>query len=1324
MKFIPVALLPITICGCVFTAEKIPALSNPPAPFEATRVEQSIPELTETALMRTHATTGKTEKQYAFICGDKTFYAEQGGQAAIFKLESNNLPLVALSYWGSTKAGWGHPFNSSEPELKLDQQEKSITATRKFESLSKDDSTFTEKMKLLDDGILELSYSCELPKEGKLTDSGLFINLSPYSRFAGEKIRIGDKLLSFSSPDSPLGEKILLEGSFSGKIVLFPDHPEKSVALEIPEKCQMYIKELRKEADKDNPNKFLVQMRLWPKTKEGTLKVRFDIRNSSSEALKNSDTFANINFWRNDRLHIPDFKASINLLQNPSFESDLHYYRDFGWGEWPGEGRELYSIDDTVAFAGKRSLRIRTWKDFKSPSFLSTFTIPTIQGKTYTFSFYAKANSDNTYVSARCVSGEWMKFPNLPNFKLTREWKRYSGSFTAPNAAAIVMLNATNGTDETSTAWIDALQLEEGAQASAYADEAISSALICSKPYNFLSPHDPVNSKIRIHTVANAKGKLSVEVEDFLYAKPFTGTFDFTADPQGEALVAIPLDGKLGQGVFIVKTKVDLENGVSKTDFHRMSIMDTVQGKCPNKEIFATCMDMSAPSSICAARLAALGFGSTNYQSKELCNELLLKNGMPNIGGSGVVGYGPGDYSHCSVKGRKELCKRIETEPYSDNLRDELEKTSQEMALAYPWIRTWFLQAESGPSKIGCLAKNDNEGFAKLINACRAGVLKADASLKFIFEGGPCNMYPDGGIAQYDAWLSAAEKIDAKIRYDAFAIHPYRPVPENPDLDADADIFIKMLERHGYSKEPIYWNEGIYNCPWHIPEWGLDVQKGCSTDHWRAGTPSYHMGWAERISAAYYARSWLVALKYSERIRQFNGWSQGFIFFDAELGHFALAKIPNTLCHLLGDAKFKKDIRFAVNCRAYVFEDAQGRPVAALWSHITDVDRGLEQSPVAKIRFDGTSPELFDLMENKVEAKTSDDGAALVPVTPFPTFIRGKAGSLESLCKALSAASVSGSKDFPLVVDMKPKSRTSAELSFTNRISRKFEGTANVADNKIDLSIPESGSANCQINLPEPIPFDKIALISLPLELSENRASSVAKDFSLHAFAIHKANGWDDIPSIRLTNRKVYTSGGGTAAKPVEVSAGYKGDFEAEYKMRWNDEKLFLQVKVVDDKAFFPKGENVGGDWFYDSLQIYIDTYGDNASRNSKCIFDFNDYSYTVSKDAITGTSRVYRQAAPEQQIAGGLSAPKPNCIAPEVEAEVTLTQDGYIYELAFPLKAIVPMKLKEGYFIRFGLFANDNDGEGRKGGLVNTDTPGSEPFSNPEQWPGVILSN
>ena len=65
------------------------------------------------------------------------------------------------------------------------------------------------------------------------------------------------------------------------------------------------------------------------------------------------------------------------------------------------------------------------------------------------------------------------------------------------------------------------------------------------------------------------------------------------------------------------------------------------------------------------------------------------------------------------------------------------------------------------------------------------------------------------------------------------------------------------------------------------------------------------MGSTEKRSAAWYARSWLVVLKYGDRIlgatagNTFNN-----CFMDLQLTPYAAQLVPNTLGNVLGDAKF------------------------------------------------------------------------------------------------------------------------------------------------------------------------------------------------------------------------------------------------------------------------------------------------------------------------------------------------------------------------------------------------------------------------------------
>ena len=68
-----------------------------------------------------------------------------------------------------------------------------------------------------------------------------------------------------------------------------------------------------------------------------------------------------IDFWANDRLHLPDYGASTDLILNPSFEAGLRYwgFLCFALGIIPLEYSSFYTIDSTEAHSGSCSLRLR-----------------------------------------------------------------------------------------------------------------------------------------------------------------------------------------------------------------------------------------------------------------------------------------------------------------------------------------------------------------------------------------------------------------------------------------------------------------------------------------------------------------------------------------------------------------------------------------------------------------------------------------------------------------------------------------------------------------------------------------------------------------------------------------------------------------------------------------------------------------------------------------------------------------------------------------------------------------------------------------------------
>jgi hypothetical protein len=1072
--------------------------------------------------------------------------------------------------------------------------------------------------------------------------------------------------------------------------------------------------------------------------REQSLKLILDIRNVSKETIKTEDSFAGINFWKSDRLHIPNFGASRNLLPNPSLEADMRYFcegRLLCWGKWSGQKNETYEIDNTVAKFGKRSLRATVLNDYPEPPPLGTLTIPTVPGKKYTFSFYTKADAPKQYVRVECLSGEWNKFPAMSSAGISpgAEWTRYSGTFTAPNAAVSMVFRPENKSAlPAAHIWFDGFQLEEGDSATEYTEKPLSSELLTASPQNFFNTDATAfNARLRISGPPNSEGSVSCELEDIFYNRPWKHRASFKTDASGEAVVPLPLNSAIGTGVYVLSADFELSNGFKDRDFFRIARMKFLNNTHKNKDICgAAC---PRPNSNLAAKLnrhREIGIGSTRGRGKNKVEFDLLEANRISMAPVSLLYKEP----VFKVKGIKET--EVETfhkiKELPPDIDKEIEESSYEMARICPWLKRWELHSEMEATQL--IRNNKFKDLMRVERAAANGVRRASPDNKF-YLGGSGNMSIGHGIRFMDEYLKTIRELDPSFKFDGVTIHPYRKTPEDPDLDSDTVKFFEVLDEHGYKATKSYWEEGIYYSPWDIPEWGLTPYQGCSMDHWSAGTPSYHMGWGERISAAYTARSWLVAFKYMDRIVDFID-NADIRSIDYNMTPMVYQKIPNTLGNLLGEAVFKRDIRFAPGSRVYVFEDGAKRPVAALWSYFPAVDHGVEPSPAAKVKFGDLRPEFIDLMENHLPAPPDEKGVSSIPVTPFPLFIRAKAGEMDKLCEALNSAKLAGAGEPPLALDMKLKSRDAASLIFENRITRPFQGTvvAGAAKDSIEksLALAENASESIDLPLPRPIAFNAVDNVAIPVEIRESGGEDIKKDFTIRSFAAAKRKAalgedgliadWKDIPAIKLTNKYATKLKHGQGSNMIYAGDSMKNARypEAGLKMAWDKNFLYVYVQVADEKPVFPKSDvPPPAIHQYESLQLYIDTLGDNANRKSKAIFDFNDYNYDVSMNADTGKAIVYRRAAPEQQIAGGLYAPKPNMLEPDVKAKVTLTSDGCVYNMAFPLRLIAPLRLEKNYFFRFGIKVC-----GASGSLVNTETPGSSPYFNPEQWPGVILSD
>ena len=1063
--------------------------------------------------------------------------------------------------------------------------------------------------------------------------------------------------------------------------------------------------------------------------KKQRLTMFLDMRNICESSLKtSSDTYAGIDFWRNDHLHVPDY-GKKNLIQNPSFEAGLRYFTGFYLNADKKSRlyRNMYTIDTQEARSGNQSLRLRAVKALGShPASLNSMAIPVEEGQSYTLSAYVKGNkTKGLFLRFGVLSGKWPLMLDSQNFPLSDEWQRLSYTFKAPNNALKLEIRALYTGDAPSgegVVWVDDLQLEKGDAATVFASRGFEAELLSSNQYNFLSPADKPDMKMMVRTSPEASGKMSLSLVDFFYKNVWTGNFDFKTDAAGEAVIPLGISS-LPHGIMVMDAEFSLDGGKNFREWFRLAVMDKLKNKHRWKNICGTGIQANTPLwEEQLARCRDIGFGSTTYISDdkdvyEKFNEFRIDSFTKEV-------FDEAKYGGCiEVDGKVLLRDMRKISSVTPELEKQVEEASYLKAKSMPWIKHWCFCRENRiifPE----LLPAGTEGFAKLLLACRKGIKRFNPEAVVTVDGGPANMMPGSGIQELESYIKSTVET---AEFDGTAIHPYRPSPEDPDLDTDARHLFAMLKKYGYDDKPVYWNEGIYYCPYTIPEWGLSVNSGY--DHWRVGSPSYHMGWSERVSAAKYARSWLVAFKYHDIVKQFNGWSY-WIFLDANLAPLALQKIPNTLGRLLGNATFKEDIRFAPKVRCYLFEDEKQRPVAAIWSYRDGLDIGTERAPEASFDFGADEPEIYDLMEVK-QNFIREDKRCRLPVSNFPVFLRGRPGTLAHMAKAIKGGRMIGEYVSPIELSAIPVNTRQIAISCNNLLSVPFHGVLKIAGAEntasYQLDIPGNEVREIIVEALVSLSYSKLVEIKFPVTVDGQGMETLESEVEFRGFAVKKAHkpiaidgnldDWNEYPPIAIDGKLI--------RKPKYPSdkeaGGYAGDLEADYRMTWDENYLYLAVNVKDDKLVNDSSKKPAARWNGDCVQLYIDTLADAGRKTAKG-FDGNDYNYDLFPNFKEQTVTVFRRFSAEQQQAGGLYAPKANEIATEVKSALKITPHGYIIELAFPAWSIAPLNLKTGSVAGLALIVNDMDQKVLKDSIMTTPN-GIQPYNNPHLYPLMLLT-
>ncbi|GAG33822.1 unnamed protein product, partial [marine sediment metagenome] len=251
------------------------------------------------------------------------------------------------------------------------------------------------------------------------------------------------------------------------------------------------------------------------------------------------------------------------------------------------------------------------------------------------------------------------------------------------------------------------------------------------------------------------------------------------------------------------------------------------------------------------------------------------------------------------------------------------------------------------------------------------------------------------------------------------------------------------------------------------------------------------------------------------------------------------------------------------------------------------------------------------------------------------------------------------------------------DLVVSNQIAREVKGMLEAPGINKVLDVAPRKRISVKVKMPAPLSAAKVTKVSIPVTIKEEDSKPLSSKVDFEGFLCRKTsipkkidgkeNDWKDIPAIPLKNRWVNKKSG--------EKKGYPGDFEGSFKVAWDEDNLYLLVKITDDMFIhnkMKKRPTAGYRWKNDSLQIFIDTKCDARQRKYGRGYDDNDYDYAAFPDGVDKDSdsavcpegvsckaTLFRFRSPDVQHTLGTSAPPDDTIEPNIPSAFRRTADG-----------------------------------------------------------------
>ena len=105
----------------------------------------------------------------------------------------------------------------------------------------------------------------------------------------------------------------------------------------------------------------------------------------------------------------------------------------------------------------------------------------------------------------------------------------------------------------------------------------------------------------------------------------------------------------------------------------------------------------------------------------------------------------------------------------------------------------------------------------------------------------------------------------------------------------------------------------------------------------------------------------------------------------------------------------------------------------------------------------------------------------------------------------------------------------------------------------------------------------------------------------------------------------------------------------------------------------------------------------------------------------------VYRARMVDWQLGLGTSQAKAGTFAADIPSTFRRSANGYVYDVFFPAKDLLPVQFRKGYVFGFGIYLNNADDPAEKShkrrisALTNA-AGGGTCYNAPHLWPAVLL--